>query len=179
VNRFQNENMLKEFKSWVSENPSQDILDLYAGSGNFTFPLLELFPKAKIQAVELSSAAVKKAHELLKSRNVSFHQVKFILSDVELFLKRQELKPEQLVVLDPPRIGCSENVMRYLAAAGIQRIIYISCQHTAFARDFMRLQNHAQSLAKGRYEITKVQPFDMFPQTDHIEIMAEIVLRPQ
>jgi 23S rRNA (uracil1939-C5)-methyltransferase len=75
------------------------------------------------------------------------------------------VEPFDVIVLDPPREGCAPAVLDAIAAHGIPRIVYVSCDPSTLARDVKRLA------AKG-YTLTGVQPLDMFPQTFHIEAVA-------
>ena len=69
-------------------------------------------------------------------------------------------KPD-VVITDPPRAGMAEEVIKTIIRVNPQRIVYISCNPATQARDV--------SLLAGQYRVTKVQPFDMFPQTHHVE----------
>ncbi len=79
-------------------------------------------------------------------------------------LYEEGLRPD-VIVMDPVRAGCSEEVLR--AAAGMEpaRIVYVSCNPATFARD-------AKILETLGYEVKDVQPVDMFPQTMHVETVA-------
>ncbi len=169
VNTGQNEKLIQTVLQWMRPFETTSVLDLYAGAGNFTFPLMNQFPKASLTAVELSEKSVKQAQSLIRTQNVSPHRLKYYLADVELYLKRNPVPENSLVLLDPPRSGCSENTVRYLAEqTKIQRIFYISCNPAALARDLERFQMH------GGWKPLRVQPFDMFPQTDHVETLVEL-----
>jgi 23S rRNA (uracil1939-C5)-methyltransferase len=168
VNTGQNKNMTTMTLAWMQNHQASVIYDLYAGAGNFTFPLLQSFPKSQLIGVELNDKSVRLAQEQIKTRNLSPSRMRFYLSDVELFLKRTVLEPGSLVLLDPPRAGCSEHVLRSLCHQKAKRIFYISCNPSALARDLERLRTF------GGWVATRVQPFDMFPQTDHVETVVEL-----
>ncbi len=170
VNSAQNEKLIETVLQWMAPSDPRLIYDLYAGSGNFSFPLLTQFPKANLTAVELSAKSVQAANILLKERNISPAKARFYLSDVELFLKRQVLDPESVILLDPPRAGCSENTIRSLCSQKLKRIFYISCNPAALARDLGRFKT------LGGWTAVRVQPFDMFPQTDHVETLVELAV---
>lgn len=169
VNALQNENLVRTVLAWAKPLKVSRVYDLYAGAGNFTFSLMEAHPQASFIAVELNDKSVSQAQSFLRNRNISPRKVRFFLSDVELYLKRNPVADDCLVLLDPPRGGCSENVVRSLAVqTKIQRILYISCNPAALARDLQRFQLF------GGWSPVKVQPFDMFPQTDHVETLVEL-----
>jgi 23S rRNA (uracil1939-C5)-methyltransferase len=171
VNRFQNENLIKTALDWA-DGVWPEIWDLYAGAGNFSFPLAQKFRKSRTTAVELSSTSVQKAQALLREGNISPQQMKFVLSDVGIFLKRAIQTPGSLIFLDPPRGGCDPNVIHALAAQACSKILYVSCNPATLARDLTLLKK----LTKRRLHIRRVQAFDMFPQTDHVEVLTELVI---
>ena len=123
-----------------------------------------------MNAVELSAKLVQRGRQLNSSKRLQFHQ-----SDVESFLRRQAPAPQSLVVVDPPRGGCTQYVMESLALAKPAKIIYISCHPTSLVRDLQWFFK-AASAAGLKYSIKTVQPFDMFPQTDHIETVVEVMI---
>jgi 23S rRNA (uracil1939-C5)-methyltransferase len=78
-------------------------------------------------------------------------------------------RPDTLVV-DPPRAGLSQKVVRRMIEASPSRIVYVSCNPTTLAPN-------AAQLVEAGYELVRVRPVDMFPQTPHIECVAEFVRR--
>lgn len=168
VNTEQNKNLVSKTLEWMKNADSSMIYDLYAGAGNFTFPLMHEFPKASLEAVELSEKSVQSAQKTIRDRQLNSRRVKFYLADVELYLKRRPLEDGSLVLLDPPRPGCSESVVRILAGQKLKRIFYVSCNPAALARDLERFKKF------GSWAALRVQPFDMFPQTDHVETLVEL-----
>ena len=79
-------------------------------------------------------------------------------------LYRKGLVPD-VIVMDPVRAGCSEEVLKAAAGMNPKRIVYVSCNPATFARD-------AKILKSEGYEIKEVQPVDMFPQTMHVETVC-------
>jgi len=110
--------------------------------------------------------------ERAKSRT-SESRLKYFLSDVESYMNRATIGPRDLVLLDPPRAGASEQIMRSLAASGPQKIIYISCHPVSLARDLNWFFTWSQKLGV-KSSLARVQAFEMFPQTDHVETIAEL-----
>jgi 23S rRNA (uracil1939-C5)-methyltransferase len=170
VNRFQNEDLISKVLEW-SPASAKSILELYAGSGNFTWPLAGKFSDSEIVAVELNSKLVGRAAENKKT----FPKVQFINSDVESFLKRWPVTKHELVFMDPPRQGANPFIMKSLAAAGVPHILYLSCHPVSLARDLSDFMKAAKKSRKS-YKITQVQPFEMFPHTDHVETLVSINL---
>lgn len=177
VNRFQNEDLLRTALDWSRGPQYERIFDLYAGSGNFTFPLAAQYPNLPVTAAELDSKLVQRAKDKIQKDDSLNKRVQFYLSDVESFMKKTKFQPKDLVLLDPPRAGADAAVMKALAYAGIERIIYISCHPASLARDlkyFFAAQEQTSSSHK--LKLRRVQCFEMFPQTDHVETIAELAV---
>lgn len=158
VNRF----LVEELVSIVSANRSGELaLDLYAGVGLFTAALGKAF--GHIVAVESSHTA---AGDL--SYN-SGPNVKAVRGTVDEYLagRGATLRPD-LVVLDPPRAGLSARVARAIAKMDARRIVYVSCDPATLARDLV-------TLIAGGLRVERVHLVDLFPQTYHIESVAELV----
>jgi len=177
VNRFQNEDLIKTVLQWSEGAEYSRVFDMYAGSGNFTFPLAEKYRAQKIIAAELDSKLVQKAQEKIQASGSLNKRVQYYISDVALFLKRTRLENQDLVVLDPPRAGADEFVMKALAHASVQKIIYISCHPVSLARDLKYFfETQAQLPGERKLKLQKIQCFEMFPQTDHVETIAELAV---
>jgi 23S rRNA (uracil1939-C5)-methyltransferase len=163
VNRSQNQVLCRETVAAVEIDPEW-IMDLYAGSGNITEPLFNAFPDRHMIAVELSQSAVTRGRGRLPG--VEWHA-----GDVGRVLARWPRREGLgLVVLDPPRPGCTEDVIRELARLEPSQIIYVSCNPMTFARDAERLMNQSG------FSLRHVRGLDMFPQTEHVELIASFVL---
>lgn len=177
VNRFQNEDLIKTVLNWAEDMTYERLFDLYAGGGNFTFPLANHFKAQNIIAAELDPRLVQKAQEKIQSTNSLQKRVRFYTSDVALFLKRTELKAKDLVVLDPPRSGADAFVMKTLAHSPVQKILYISCHPVSLARDLKYFfEAQEQNSSSKKLTLKRIQCFEMFPQTDHVETIAELAI---
>lgn len=151
-----------------SVNASDNVVDAYSGAGLLTAMLSIKCKNA--YGIEIIDAAVKNANELVKQNGLK--NVTNILGDcaVELPKLLKTLTGKTTLVLDPPRKGCSENVLDViLATEGIGQIIYISCNPATLARDLKILSQ--------KYKILSIQPFDMFPNTKHVETVAKLELK--
>ena len=71
------------------------------------------------------------------------------------------------IILDPPRKGCRKEGLEMLLKAGPRQVIYVSCHPATLARDL-------KSLCENGYELQSVTPLDMFPQTKHVECVADL-----
>ncbi len=165
VNRGVNDALVKAVKDMVLSIAPTQVTELYAGAGNFTFPLVEALPQAHFEAVELNSKLTQFATQKIAQKSLQ-KRLFFFTSDCESFTDRRTLSPE-LVLLDPPRAGCSEQVLKNIARSSPRHLIYISCHPVHLARDLKSLMNSGRA-----YRIRHLQVFDMFPQTDHFETLV-------
>jgi len=139
------------------------VYDLYCGIGTIA---LTLAPRAgEVWGVELIEPAVADAiAAAARNQTTNAH---FFAGDVRLALPEllaRAGRPDVLVV-DPPRAGLSQKVVRRIAEAAPRRIVYVSCNPTTLAPN-------AAQLAQSGWRLVKVRPVDMFPQTPHIECVA-------
>jgi 23S rRNA (uracil1939-C5)-methyltransferase len=139
------------------------VLDLFCGIG--TIALTLALDAAEVWGVEIVEEAVADAIENARLNGVD--NVHFFAGDVRLAMRPLLEKSGQpdVVVLDPPRAGLSQKVVRRVLEAEAKRIVYISCNPTTLAPN-------ARQLADAGYELKTVLPVDMFPQTPHIECVA-------
>ena len=144
------------------------LVDTYCGSGLFALSAAKHFQS--VYGVEISTLSVDAAQNNAK-RNYVNH-VKFVKGDAKtVFSKLKKVPPsETVVIVDPPRKGCDASFMNQLLAFKPRKIVYISCEPTTQARDAKRI------VQEGGYKITDLTPFDMFPQTRHIENVITFVL---
>lgn len=171
VNRFQNQNLIKTLLAWTADEQYPEIWDLYSGSGNFTIPLFQAHSRSMVTAVELNQRSVEQGQNRLRELNLSPKKFRIVLNNVSHFLRRHILLADSFILLDPPRAGCEHAAINSLAAQPFKKLIYISCNPSTLGRDLERLF----SSSKRKLQLGRVQPFDMFPQTDHVEVMAEIL----
>ncbi len=163
VNRFVNQKLVDTIVDISKKIGPTHITELYAGAGNFTFPLADALPHTIIHAVELSSALTKSAVERLKSEK-KHKQITFFTTKSENYCKISATVSNEFVLLDPPRSGCNSDVIAKLAEKKPKIILYVSCHPVNLARDLQSLVSN--------YKITYLQIFDMFPQTDHFETLC-------
>jgi 23S rRNA (uracil1939-C5)-methyltransferase len=137
------------------------LLDLYCGNGNLSLPLASLF--REIEGVEGYPPSIDSARRNAISNGIG--TCRFHVAAAEDFLQLVDEAAEiSLALLDPPREGARLAVER-LAAAGVPRILYVSCDPATLARD-------GSVLCRSGYALRSFRGFDMFPQTYHIEPLA-------
>jgi 23S rRNA (uracil1939-C5)-methyltransferase len=142
------------------------VYDLYCGIGTIA---LMLAPRvAEVWGLEIVEEAI--ADALANARLNEVANARFFAGDVRLALRElvQTAGRPDVVVVDPPRAGLSQKVVRRIVEAGPRRIVYVSCNPTTLAPN-------AAQLVQAGYELARVRPVDMFPQTPHIECVAELV----
>jgi len=138
-------------------------LDFFAGVGLFSLPLARAFQE--VIAVEGNAAA---ARDL--TANAQAHQLKNVRAQGESlydFLRRFARSGPDLAVLDPPRAGVGERSLKLLAGIRPARLHYLSCHPPTLARDLAHLTHLG-------YTVISIAMFDLFPQTSHIECLAQL-----
>lgn len=140
------------------------LVDAYCGIGTFTLPLAQLVRQAI--GLEVQSTSVEQAQ--LNAQLNAIANVTFQVGDVETLLPQLGIAPD-VVLLDPPRKGCEQTVIKTLLETLPSHLVYISCKPATLARDLKLL------CQTGSYQLTHVQPADFFPQTSHVECAAFLV----
>jgi len=173
VNRFLIEDLLQ---SVVAGKKGSLALDLYAGVGFFSLPLAKSFER--VVSIDANLAATR---DLQSNAEGSGIRITSHNLHTEEFLKKFVEKPD-LVVLDPPRSGLGQAAAAKLAELQSPEIVYLSCDPSTLARDLaVLLQTERQPGGTKpntpKYEISSIQLFDLFPQTQHIETLVHLRLR--
>ncbi len=160
-----NRELLPELvSSAVGDWGGESAYDLYAGVGLFSLPLAQKYER--VVAVEGDRVAARFARK--NARENRLHNLEVLTQVVESWVG--QLSPGTArVIVDPPRAGLSRRVARTLAERRPQRLTYVSCHPAALARDLKRLETS--------YEIESLTLIDLFPQTGHMEVIAQLVAR--
>lgn len=140
------------------------LVELYAGSGNFTFPLAGRV--GQVIAVESSSEAVRQGQEKMVASGIE--NIEWIEGHVEWGLKkiyRKKISPD-ILVLDPPRRGAKE-ILDLISLIRPRLLVYVSCDPVTLSRDL-------RELLRRHYRLERIQPIDMFPQTYHVESVVRL-----
>ena len=139
------------------------VYDLFCGIG--TIGLLMAPRAAEVWGLELVEDAI--ADAIANARLNEIDNTHFYAGDVRLALRElvEKAGRPDVIVVDPPRAGLSQKVVRRLIEASAKRIVYVSCNPTTLAPN-------AAQLVEAGYRLTRVRPVDMFPQTPHIECVA-------
>jgi len=166
VNPQQNKNLQQIVSSLAESSGAKIALELFAGSGNLTFEIAKKIDS--LVAVENNSYAIQLANLNMKESGIK--NVQFQEQSAERYLNsalKSRMKFD-LIILDPPRTGARKEVEKIIQLKP-KTLIYVSCEPSTLARDL-------KSLINAGYQIEKIIPLDMFPQTYHIESIS--LLRP-
>lgn len=141
------------------------VIDAYAGAGLLSATLSK--SASKVYSVEIVPQASEKARQLVKANNITNMEVingdcTKIVPNLIKKVQTENKGGKCSVVLDPAHVGCSPQVIDAVKTA--DKILYIACNPIALAKDLKVLQQ--------THKIVKIQPFDMFPQTKHVETLA-------
>ncbi len=151
---------------YLQPSSTEIIFDLYGGSGTISMLISDYC--RKVFCIEIDKDSVETGYKNIKLNNKE--NVNFINKDsvkgMEELLSRG-IKPDS-VIIDPPRKGCTYELLQLISDMEISKIIYISCDASTLARDI-------KILAEKGYETQQIQGLDMFPQTYHLECIAKIV----
>jgi len=159
--------LVETVRDFLKSSDAKHLVDLYCGVGFFGIELADLVES--FVGVEYDRLAIKAAQRNLVNGKISNGE--FISATVE------EVLPELLkkfssektaVILDPPRKGCLPETLGLLRETRPAQVIYVSCHPATMARDLNIL------CADGVFELARVQPLDMFPQTQHVECVADL-----
>jgi len=143
------------------------LVDAYCGVGLFALSGAKQFEQ--VAGVEISEPAVRWAQA--NARISSIDNVRFVIGKAEAIFNGLKFSPEATaVVIDPPRKGCDESFRQQLMQFHPRRIIYVSCDPATQARDL-------KEFVGAGYTITRIQPFDLFPHTRHIENVVSLRLK--
>lgn len=160
--------LYKIAREFAGLNGEEIVYDLYTGTGTIAnFVSRNARKVVGIEYVEDAIADAKINSQINGISNTTFFagDMKDVLS--ESFVLTHG-KPD-VIITDPPRAGMHEDVIKVMLAASPSRIVYVSCNPATQARDLALMQH--------QYDVVKVQPVDMFPQTAHVENVALLELR--
>lgn len=139
---------------------NEKVYDLYTGTGTIALFMAPFVKEVVgIEFVEEAVNHAKKNAEENGISNVSFHAGDMVKLLDEAFIETHG-KPD-VIITDPPRAGMLHKVVKQIIKASPEKIVYVSCNPATQARDIAEMDKY--------YEIKKVQPVDMFPQTHHVE----------
>jgi tRNA/tmRNA/rRNA uracil-C5-methylase (TrmA/RlmC/RlmD family) len=162
--------LVETAREMLKAGGARHLIDLYCGVGFFGIELADAVES--FAGVEYDRLAIQAARKNAAARNISNGE--FISATVEEALSAllKKFSPEKTtVILDPPRKGCRPETLELLCETRPSQVVYVSCHPATMARDLNVL------CGGGVFELARVQPLDMFPQTQHTECAADLRAR--
>jgi tRNA/tmRNA/rRNA uracil-C5-methylase (TrmA/RlmC/RlmD family) len=159
--------LVETVRDYLKAGGARHLIDLYCGVGFFGIEAADLM--TSFVGVEYDQPAIQAARRNLANRKITNGE--FLAAKVEDVLPGllQRFSSENTaVILDPPRKGCWPATLELLRETKPSQVIYVSCHPATMARDLNIL------CAEGVFDLAQVQPLDMFPQTQHVECVADL-----
>ncbi|MFA7076447.1 MAG: 23S rRNA (uracil(1939)-C(5))-methyltransferase RlmD [Candidatus Izemoplasmatales bacterium] len=166
INTMQAERLYKKAIEFAHFTGNERVIDAYCGIGSIALSIADKVNK--VFGVEIVKSAITDA-----KRNARINGVKnalFELGHVDKVLDKWKGFNFDAIIVDPPRKGCSKDLLNIIIKMKIPKIVYISCNPATLQRDL-------EYLLKMNYHINRIAPVDMFPQTAHVESVSLLSLR--
>lgn len=163
VNRRQAEKLYSKAKEYANLKSDNILLDLYCGTGTIGLTMADRCKT--LVGVEIVEDAIRDANENAENNGIT--NARFICADAAKAAKQlnaEGLSPD-VIILDPPRKGCGEELINTIFEMSPKRIVYVSCDPATLARDLKLLES-------GGYITKEITPCDMFSRTAHIETVC-------
>ncbi|MBB6454908.1 23S rRNA (uracil1939-C5)-methyltransferase [Salirhabdus euzebyi] len=168
INPVQTKKLYDQALQYANLSGNETVIDAYCGIGTISLFLAQ--QAKKVYGVEIVPEAIEDAKNNAKLNG--FDNAEFVVGAAEKVMswwKSQGLRPD-VIVVDPPRKGCDEELLHAMVDMKPTRIVYVSCNPSTLARDL-------KILSEAGVVLKEVQPVDMFPQTSHIECVALLELK--
>jgi 23S rRNA (uracil1939-C5)-methyltransferase len=165
INPVQTEVLYNKALEYAGLTGNETVFDLYCGIGTISLFLSE--KAKKVIGVEVVPDAIADAKRNAQLNGIE--NVEFLVGEAETVIPKlyEEGARADVVVVDPPRKGCDESLLKTLVDMQPKRIVYVSCNPSTLARDVKFLHENG-------FEVKYVQPVDMFPWSGHVESVALI-----
>lgn len=162
INHQQTEKLYKAAINLADIKKTDTVIDAYCGIG--TIGMVAAKKAGKVIGVELNSDAVADAEVNAKINGIK--NIRFLCDDAGEFLVDYSMQAKaDVVIMDPPRSGSTDDFLNSLIKIKPEKIVYISCNPETQIRDIKKL-------IKGGFKVESCQPFDLFPHTGHVETVA-------
>lgn len=168
INPLQTEKLYAKTLEYAQLSGNETVIDAYCGIGTISLFLAQ--HAKKVYGVEVVRQAIDNAKDNAKHNRLT--NTEFYVGQAEKVMPwwhAQGLRPD-VIVVDPPRKGCDEELLDAMVGMNPDRIVYVSCNPSTLARDL-------KILDEAGYETKQIQPVDMFPQSSHVECVALIELK--
>jgi 23S rRNA (uracil1939-C5)-methyltransferase len=164
-NWMMNELITDKIMQYAQLKGQETVLELYSGMGNFSLFLAR--QARRVISVESNPQAVRDAKYNAQLNHVTNFEVHHLKAVQDLTRLLKNIPAVDLILLDPPRQGAGLDVLKQVCRLRVPRILYLSCDPTTLARDLKFLVQHG-------YQLGQVQPFDLLPQTYHLEVLVHL-----
>ena len=166
VNVAQAKILNEKILEYANLSGEETVIDSYCGTAAISMYLGK--HAKKVYGIEIEKSAIRDAKINCELNNIS--NIKFFTGRAEEWLYRWRRKGEEvyIIIVDPPRKGCSPKTLKEITKIRPKQILYVSCNPATLARDLKYLTKDDD------YKLKKVLPIDMFPQTGHIECIASL-----
>jgi 23S rRNA (uracil1939-C5)-methyltransferase len=148
--------MYEKIKEYANATNNDYVLDLYCGTGTIGIYVSDTCKE--VLGIEINEQAIKDANDNKELNNIT--NIKFVASDVAKVIDKLGFNPS-IILVDPPRAGLDNKTINEIIKMNPSRIVYTSCDPMTLARDL--------KILKEAYSIKEITPFDMFPNTYHVE----------
>ncbi len=168
TNTEQAERLFETVRSMAEPHPGDLVYDLYCGAGTIGMYLSQ--DVARVVGIEVVEQAVTDARHNASENGVT--NCEFVLGDIGKTLHSEFVAahgPPDLLIVDPPRAGLHPRVVKRIGQMRVPRFVYVSCNPQTQARDLRMISD--------TYTLDRMQPVDLFPQTEHVENVARLTLR--
>jgi 23S rRNA (uracil1939-C5)-methyltransferase len=162
------EKLLETVNRFAGTLKNRKLLDLYCGTGFFSLYLAK--QGARVTGIEENPHSIRTAIEAAEDNGLK--NARFTAGDCQAALKQMKPGEYDLILIDPPRMGCEPPVIRSIIHLQPEKIIYISCSPESLARDL-------QEILTSGYRIREMKVFDMFPHTWHMETAVLLSKSPK
>nr|WP_082688001.1 23S rRNA (uracil(1939)-C(5))-methyltransferase RlmD [Bacillus coahuilensis] len=169
LNPEQTVKLYNEAKRAAGLTGTEKIVDAYCGSGTIGLWLSD--GASEIRGMDVIKESIVDARKNAEKFGVS--NAVYEVGTAEEWLpkwKKEGWKPD-VIVVDPPRTGCDESFLKTVMQVKSKRFVYVSCNPSTLAKDLKMLSK--------MYEVKSVQPVDMFPQTAHVEVVSQMILKEE
>lgn len=159
--------MYNYVKTLFDPNKDKTLLDLYTGSGAMALYFSSMFKT--VYGIDSNHASITSANQNKKLNKIT--NVEFLKGDAYETLKNLYSNGVSfdVAVFDPPRVGLDDKMLDLLIRKPIKKLIYVSCNPSTLAKNIKQLSR--------KYQVESVMPFDMFPQTSHVESITLLSLK--
>lgn len=170
INNKQFRKILTTIREYSKDINPRKILDAYCGIGTISLSLAKSFPEAQIIGIEEVPTAIQNAQENASLNFTNTKRINYLCSRVEDLIEEYPVGEFDLVIINPPRKGCTNKVLDALGQLQSKNIIYVSCNPHTLTRDLKYLEQFG-------FETQAVSGVDMFPHTYHLESVVKLSLK--